>query len=236
MKINCIIVDDEPLAIKVLEKYIKELPYLHLADKFHSAIKANEALQKQSVDLLFLDINMPKISGISLLKSLPNPPLVIFTTAYPEYAVEGFELEALDYLLKPFSFERFLKAVNKAVRQLETAQKLQASDQSQISGNLVIKADRKLYPLPFDSLLYLQAFGDYVKVFTKEKLYLPKETLQKLEKRLPGTQFIRVHRSYVVALEAIQYIEGNHLRINNQKIPIGQSYREQLLQHLNSSK
>ena len=234
MKIKCMIVDDEPLAIKVLEKYISELPYLHLIDSFHQAIKASEALQKQAVDLLFVDINMPKISGISLVKSLPDPPLVIFTTAYPEYAVEGFELEALDYLLKPFSFERFLKAVNKAVKELETANKLQQADRVKTGGTLMIKADRKLYPLPYDQILYLQAFGDYVKIFTKEKLYLPKETLQNLEKSLPQSQFIRVHRSYLVALDAIQYIEGNHLTINDQMIPIGQSYRDHLLQQLST--
>lgn len=228
------IVDDEPLAIKVLEKYIAELPHLDLIDTFHQAIKASEALQKQSVDLLFLDINMPKISGISLVKSLPDPPLIIFTTAYPEYAIEGFELEALDYLLKPFSFERFLKAVNKAVKELEIANRLKQIERINPSGNLMIRADRKLYPLPYDQILYLQAFGDYVKVFTKDKLYLPKETLQNLEKSLPQSQFIRVHRSYLVALDAIQYLEGNHLTINDQIIPIGQSYRDQLIQHLST--
>lgn len=236
MKINCAIVDDEPLAIKVLEKYIKELPILQLNSSFHSAIKASEYLQIGGVDLLFLDINMPKISGISLLRSLPNPPLVIFTTAYPEYAVEGFELEALDYLLKPFSFERFLKAVNKAIQAIETENKLRQTNRLPEGGTLIIKADRKLYPLPFNSILYLQAFGDYVKVFTKNQRYLPKETLQNIEKRLPENQFIRVHRSYLVALEAIQYIEGNHLTIDNQIIPIGQSYKEQLLQRLDGTK
>lgn len=235
MKINCMVVDDEPLAVKVLEKYIGELPYLNLTGKCSSAIQATEQLQHQSIDLLFLDINMPKISGISLLKALPAPPLVIFTTAYPEYAVEGFELEAVDYLLKPFSFERFLKAVNKAAKYLEITNKQPETEKTRTSGNLIIKADRKLYPLPYDQLLYLQAYGDYVKIFTKDQTYLPKMTLQSLEKELPADQFIRVHRSYLVALEAIQYIEGNHLTIDGQIIPIAAAYRAELLQKLKST-
>ena len=236
MTIKCIIVDDEPLAIKVLEKYIVEVAQLQLMSTFSNPIEASAFLQSQEVDLLFLDINMPKISGISLLKTLPSPPLVIFTTAYPEYAVEGFELEALDYLLKPFSLERFVKAINKATHQLEINQKLQSIEKKELPGNLIIKADRKLYPLPFPKITYLQAYGDYVKVHTKEKTYLPKETLQNLEKRLPSEHFIRIHRSFLIALKAIQYIEGNHVTIDGQIIPIGNAYKEPLLTKLKSKK
>ena len=236
MTIKCIIVDDEPLAIKILEKYIGEIPQLQLMESFSKPIEASAYLQSHEIDLLFLDINMPKISGISLLKTLPAPPLVVFTTAYPEYAVEGFELEALDYLLKPFSLERFIKAINKATHQLEISHKLQGIEKNERHGNLMIKTDRKLYPLPFPKITYLQAFGEYVKVHTKEKTYLPKETLQNLEKRLPPEHFVRVHRSYLIALEAIQYIEGNHLTIDGQIIPIGNAYKEQLLVKLKSKK
>ena len=231
MNIKCMIIDDEPLAINIIRKYIAELSFLELISSSTNPVEGLEILQNQSIDLLFLDINMSKLSGLSLIKSLSSPPLVIFTTAYSEHAVEGFELEAVDYLLKPFSFERFLKAVNKVCKQLKINEPRQASF-NQDYTNLTIKADRKLYRIRTEEILYLQAFGDYVKIITRNKKYLPKETLNNIEQRLSPQKFMRIHRSYIVALDAIQFMEGNVLHIEGNNIPIGQSYKGQLLEKL----
>ena len=232
MKLQAIIIDDEPLAHKIINRYLAEVSSVEIKASFTKAMAGLEYLQQHQVDLVFLDINMPNLSGISLLKSLSHPPMVIFTTAYAEYAVEGFELEALDYLLKPFSLERFMKAIHKAIKKVESREHTPLIPIEQGPSNLIIKADRKLYPIPFDQILYLQAFGDYVKIFTLSKQYLPKDTLQRLQQQLPEEKFLRVHRSFVVSLSAIQYIEGNHLNIKDKKIPIGQSYKEILLKKL----
>lgn len=227
------IIDDEPPAIRVLEKYIAEAGRLNLVAVSTDPVRALAVLQREEIDLLFLDINMPRLSGISLVRSLPNPPLVIFTTAYPEFAVEGFELEALDYLVKPFSFERFLKAVNKASERLEQEKKLRNLARSPSDERLLLRADRKLHNIRFDDILYLQAFGDYVRIFTKNGNFTPKEKLSAIEERLPKESFLRIHRSYIVALDAVEYIEGNHVNVNNEKIPIGQAYKEELIRRLN---
>jgi DNA-binding LytR/AlgR family response regulator len=232
MKISCLIVDDEPLAIRVLKKYVRRVPHLELAGSCGDAIEAGEFLQNQPVDLLLLDIHMPGLSGISFLKTLSDPPLVIFTTAYPEYAVEGFELEAQDFLVKPIAFERFLKAINKATQYLETRRRLEHLDNAPLPQHLLVKADRKLYKIDYEDLLYFQAYGDYVKIVTREGTIAPKMTLKEMEEKLPASLFVQVHRSYIVALDAIQYIEGNHLHIRQTIIPIGQHYREGLLSKL----
>ena len=182
-----------------------------------------EVLQNERIDLLLLDINMPKLSGIGLLKALPNPPLVVFITAYPEYAVEGFELEAVDYLLKPFSFERFVKAVNRVT------QKMAIKTGNSSISTIVIKADKKLYQLDTTDILYLQAYGDYVKVFTKDKMLITKERLTNLEGQLPEDSFQRIHRSYIVALAAIEFVEGNQVKVGEELLPVAITYREQLL-------
>lgn len=226
MPLTCFIIDDEPPAIRVLEHYIQQTPQLHLLGTSTDAIEGMQALQEQNPQLLFLDINMPRLSGIGLLKALSHPPAVVFTTAYPEYALEGFELEAIDYLLKPIAFERFLKAVNKA-------QRLIAAPEPQ--GNpsfLLLQADRKLYRIPLKEVLYLEAYGDYVKVHTEKKLYVPKTTLNQLEAELPAAGFLRVHRSYLIALSRMQYLEGNFVVIGEAKVPVGRSYREELLKRL----
>lgn len=226
MIISCLIVDDEPLSIRILEKYIAELPGLNLVASCQNAFEALEHLKSNTVDLIFLDINMPKLSGISFLKTLKNPPLVVFVTAYPEHAVEGFELEALDYLLKPFSFERFLKAVNRA------EEKLSSSQTTNDFAPVFIKADKKLYKLSVDDILYLQAYGDYVKVYTKEQMLLTKERLSNIEEELPSAAFQRIHRSYVISLRALQFIEGNQVQIAETKLPIAATYKEELMLRL----
>jgi len=192
-----------------------------------NAFEALETLRQHPIDLLFLDINMPRLSGISLLKSLDKPPLVIFTTAYPEYAVEGFELEAVDYLLKPFSQERFIKAVNRAADKLTPTSPAPSRPES-----LLIKADKKLYKIDFQDITHLEAYGDYVKIFTKDKMLLTKERLNTLELQLPSEQFTRIHRSYVIALSAIEFIEGNMVKVGKEKLPISENLKEELLEKL----
>lgn len=226
MVLSCYIIDDEPPAIRVLEHYIHQAPQLQLLGSASDAVQGMQAVQELQPQLLFLDINMPRLSGISLVKALPNPPAVVFTTAYPEYALEGFELEAMDYLLKPISFERFLKAVNKAHRQMA------AQGASEPPSFLLLQAGRKLYRVPLEEILYLQAYGDYVKVFTAKQLYVPKTTLNQLEEELPESTFFRIHRSYLISLSQIKYLEGNFVVIGGEKIPIGRSYREGLLKRL----
>lgn len=230
MILNCLVVDDEPLSIRVIEKYLKELPQFKLVASCTDAFQAMPYLSEQQIDLLFLDINMPKLSGLSLLKSLQQAPLVIITTAYPEFAVESFELEVLDYLVKPISFDRFIKATSKALRQKEIHRHLK--QQTPAVSHLMVKADRKLFQLKTEQIQYLQAYGDYVKIYTKEGMFLPKETLNQIEARLPKEQFIRVHRSFVVAGTAIKYLEGNFVFIGNEKIPVGKTYRQKVLNYL----
>lgn len=231
MKIRCIAVDDEPLSLRIIEKYAAELPQMKLVATCSNAFEAMEALRREAPDLLLLDINMPKLSGISLLKSLDRPPLVIFTTAYPEYAVEGFELEAVDYLLKPFSLERFIKAVNRASERL-FSQKNETETQL---GSLLVKADKKIYKLDFQDINYLEAFGDYVKIFTRDKMLLTKERLANLEAELPPDAFFRIHRSYLVHLGAIEFIEGNLVQVAGKKLPVSPALKDSLLERLKRS-
>jgi len=222
--IQCAIIEDEPLAQNILKTYIEDHPALALTAICNNAEEAQKVLLRENIELLFLDINLPKLSGISFLKTLPHPPLVIFTTAYPEYAVEGFELDAIDYLLKPFSFERFLKAANKAVRQLNTKE---ISDQP-ISSFIFLKADKKVHKVNLDDILHIEAAGDYVKVVTENGQYLVNDTLKGLQDELPGVQFIRVHKSYIISRNKIKFFEGNYVKVGNADIPIGNSYKEEI--------
>jgi DNA-binding LytR/AlgR family response regulator len=223
---NCIIIDDEPLAVEVISSFTEKLPGIHCLATCSDAFEAMAALKEHVVDVMFLDINMPGLSGLSLLRSLPNPPLVVFTTAYPEHAVEGFELEAIDYLLKPIAFERFVRAVQKAQ---------QALDQRQTSvspGVLMLKADKKLYRVPLDTILYIESIGDYVKVFTVTGCLVSKSTLKKIGRELKGQAFVRIHKSYICPLAQIQYLEGNRVRVGEKMLPVGQSYKDLLVQRL----
>jgi len=222
--IQCAILEDEPLAQNILKKYIEDHPALELFAICSNAEEAQKVLLRQHVELLFLDINLPKLSGINFLKTLPHRPLVIFTTAYPEYAVEGFELDAIDYLLKPFSFERFLKAANKAVQQLN---KKEIVDQSAPSF-IFLKADKKVHKVNLDDILHIEAAGDYIKVVTENGHYTVNDTLKSLQEELPPVQFIRVHKSYIISRTKIKFFEGNYVKVGNADIPIGNSYREEI--------
>jgi len=232
MSLSCLVVDDEPLAREILEKYISDCPMLDLKASCSNAFEAIDILEKGDIQLVFLDINMPKLSGISMIRTLENPPEIIFSTAYPEYAVEGFELDAVDFLVKPFSFERFMKSVNKANKRLEM-QGNRSSEASQgESAYLVVKAEGKIYRLQLAEILLLEALGDYVRIHTRAAIITTHDTLKNLVKSLPADLFMRVHRSYIIALDKIHFLEGNRLRIGEQDIPLGHSYRDQLLQYL----
>ena len=225
MPIHCLIIDDEPLAREVLESFVGEIPDLVLESSCANARTALEVLKETDIDVIFLDIQMPGMSGIHFLKSLAKPPKVIFTTAYPEYAVEGFELEATDYLLKPFSFDRFQKALSRVRLQLEKPTEVNNP------GFWMVKADKKLYKVDWGDVQYIQSIGDYLKVFTKERVLVTKETLKKVEQKLPSS-FIRIHKSYVCPVSAIQYIEGNQVYVGETALPIGNTYKQELIRRL----
>jgi len=224
---NCIVIEDEPLAQNVLKKYIGEHPSLELVAVCNDALEAQTVLTKENIDLVFLDINLPKLSGINFIKTLVHCPLIIFTTAYPEFAVEGFELDAIDYLLKPFSFERFLKAVNKALEKLSISA-TQNSTEDEISF-IFLKADKKIHRIELETIHYIEAIGDYMKVVTGAGQLIVNETMKKLLEELPARSFMRVHKSFIISRNKIKYIEGNHIQVEDKSIPIGATYRNEVL-------
>lgn len=236
MKLRCLIVEDEPLAQDVLIKYIRECPSLELVKVCHDARMANEVISNTKVDLLFLDINLPGLSGNKFVRTISQPVLVIFTTAYPEFAVEGFEADAIDYLVKPFSFERFLKAVNKALKEAKFLLDRSTDKEAKPfpgQGFILVKADKKVYKINFSDIDWIEAIGDYVKVVTSEKSLMVHETLKNMLGQLPVEYFIQVHKSYIVHMQKIQYIEGNRIKIANSFIPIGIVFKENLMKRLN---
>lgn len=235
--IKAIIVDDEPLALDVLETYIEKMPDLSLVAKCENAIEANEALKNNEVDLMFLDIQMPQITGVEFLKSLTNPPAVIFTTAYPDYAVEGFELNAVDYLLKPISLDRFMKAVNKVSEKMGKKPN-DGSGIVEMEGDFFfVKADKKLIKVDFDDIIYIEGLKDYVIIRQEAGRVITLQTMKSLEIKLPESTFKRVHRSYIVNINKINAVVGNMLEVTEKgqtkHIPIGKNYREELLNIIN---
>jgi DNA-binding LytR/AlgR family response regulator len=231
MKLKCLIVDDEPLAQRVLEKYISELPKLELIGKCSDAIEAMELLQEQEVDLIFLDINMPRLSGINFLKTYKNPPMVVITTAYIEYALESYELNVLDYLKKPFSFERFLQAVQKAEDRAKGTSELQETGKEE-RDYIFVKANKKTININLDSILYVEALGDYVKIFTNQGHIVTYQSLKGIERLLPSQKFYRIHKSYIVSLSKIKSIEGNMVHLEKGTIPIGNNYKQNFFQRI----
>ena len=236
---NAIIVDDEPLAQEVIETYVAQVPEVTLVGKAANAVEANTLLRGGEVDLMFLDVNMPLLSGIDFLKSLDNPPLVILTTAYSEFAVEAFELSAVDYLVKPVALDRFMKAVNKAAALHAGAQApAEAADEER--DYIFVKADKRLVKVDFDEVVYIEGLKDYVIIRNDETRVITLQTMKSLEEKLPSPPFRRVHRSYIVNLEKVEAVEGNSLEVTvkGQKklVAIGKSYREELLELINSMK
>jgi DNA-binding LytR/AlgR family response regulator len=222
MKIKCLIVDDEPAAREILQRYVNDDSRLEWLAGCANAFEAKTILDSEKIDLLFLDINMPKLSGLAFYKTLSNPPQVIFTTAYPEYAVDGFEVQAVDYLVKPFTFERFFKAVSKVTSKVH---KKETNDKDFI----LLSADKKIYKVNINDIIYLEAQGDYVNVYLDDKQLLVHDTLQNLHKLLAQDQFSRIHKSYIVALAKFDYVEGNMVAIGRKFLPIGDTYRNAFL-------
>ena len=226
--IHYLIVDDEPIAHRIIEKYCNDLPHLDKKGNCYNAFEAMQFLNEHTVDLLFLDINMPKLSGFEFLKTLSNPPKIIVTTAYKEFALEGYELNISDYLLKPFSFERFVKAINKtiiSVKEKRTPQTVIKQDIESVVSSFFIKGDKKHHQVHFDGILFIEAYGHYSKIYLKNEVIVSNEKISSLEKFLPESQFIRTHKSFIISKNKINHIEGNRILINNHKIPVGQTYK-----------
>lgn len=229
MSISCLIVDDEPLARSLLTDYVKKIPYLNLLDASSSPLAAIEILRSTPVDLLFLDIQMPEITGISLLKALQKKPLVILTTAYSEYALEGYELDVIDYLLKPITFERFLRAIEKANQRLTTpapAPVVKNIPDATVQPFVFVKDGTKLVKVRWDDILYVEGLKDYVTIHTRTQKIVTLQRLKSLEEQLPPDKFIRIHHSYIVAVDAIDVIHKGEVQIGSVTIPVSDTYRK----------
>jgi len=232
-KIKCLIVDDEPIAREVIQSYCNHLQNLQIAGSCCNALEAKAALQTQKIDILFLDINMPVLDGIAFLKTLKNQPQVIFTTAYKEYALDAFDLSACDYLLKPFSLERFIVAVDKALERLQLLPVLNEENTEIKTENYVfVKVGGKIYKTFYEDLLFAEAQGNYTKVVTIQKMLLPLMTFSSFAELLPKSLFLRVHRSFIINKCRITHLEGNRIFVHDSEIPIGSNYKEGLYREL----
>jgi two-component system, LytTR family, response regulator len=225
-KIRCIIVEDEPLAVKVLSDYVSQVPFLELQGAFKDAILATEWLRQNETDLIFLDIHLPKLKGLAFLKTLTNPPAVIITTAYHQYAVEGFTLNVTDYLLKPFEFDRFLVAVNKVKRtQTEKQIPVEAQDTKDF---IFLNVQKKKVKILFSEILYVESQREYVKIVTTKKQWISKMSTHEIENLLPGHLFKRIHRSFIVSIGKIDSYTAEDVEVNGVSIPVGRDYRDVL--------
>lgn len=222
MQLNCLIVDDEPLSQDVIIDFVNACPELTLIAVCNNALEAGKILQNEQIDLLFLDINMPKLSGIGFVKSLKEAPLFILITAYPEFAIEGFEIDAVDYLLKPVSFERFRTAVNRVLDRI-------SAKEENSSGHIMVRANKKKYRIDFNEILFLEAQGDYVKFVTVDKSLMVHGRMKDFFAQLPENSFERIHKSFVISLSKVDYMEGNLVKVGDTKLPVSVSYKEQLL-------
>lgn len=244
--VNTLIIDDEPLALDVLETYIAKMPELNLVARCSNALEANDLLRKHNIDLIFLDIQMPQVSGVDFIKALPNPPMFIFTTAYSNYALEGYELNAIDYLLKPISIDRFMKAVNKALAQFELHHREDASGEAAATGGeggedfFFVKADKKLVKIKYDEILYIEGLKDYVIIRLEQGRVVTLQTMKSLEDKLPLSKFKRIHRSYIVSIDKIHAVDGTSVDVYEKgvikQLPIGKNYRDEILEIVNKNK
>lgn len=225
-KISTLLVDDEYLALKLMEEFTKQIQDIELVAKVKSPMEALQILQEQTVDLLFLDIQMPTLSGTNLLRSLRNPPVTIFTTAYSEHAIEAFDLNAVDYLLKPFSFERFLQSVNKAKEHLLIRNAPTLVIPSQSDDFFTIKVDGNLTKVHLNDILFIEGLKEYIRIVCRNARHVTYERLGKIEDLLPGDRFLRVHKSYIVAKDKVESLEGNRLCIEEHKIPISRAKKD----------
>lgn len=224
MMLSCLIVDDEPLAADVIESFVAKMPHLHLAGKVNSATEALSVLKSEKVDIMFLDIQMPEMTGLELLKTLRNPPIVIFTTAYPNYALESYEIDAADYLLKPVAFDRFVKALNKAEERLKSMNHAENGD---TPDYIFVKADGKLVKINIPDICYVEGLKDYVIIHTPQSKVVTHNTMKNIEALLlTDENFIRIHRSYIINLRFVKEIEGNSFRVKDQLLTIGTTFKE----------
>ena len=233
MILKTLIIDDEPLAQDIIKKFVQEVKSLEITAVCNDALQALEIMNEQNIDLIFLDINMPKLSGIEFLKTLKNQPIVILTTAYTEYAMEGYELNVTDYLVKPFSFARFLKAVQKAEQQfvLKHSHEIETKPES-----IFIKSNKKIYQLKFSDIVYVEGLGDYIKIYTEKQHFVTNIPMKKMEEQLPGNEFHRIHKSFIVSLKKIISIEGNMVEVQGRKLTIGNNYRSDFFDRINNLK
>lgn len=230
---NCLVLDDEPVARDIIVNYCGNLPQLHIVAACENALEAKTILQDQAVHILFLDINLPILDGISFLKVIKNPPQVIFTTAYSEFAVTAFDMAACDYLLKPFSLDRFIIAVDKAIERVKAEEKkIRSSEELNKEACLFIKTEGKIFKIGWDELIYAEAQGNYTKIVTEKKVITPNISFTNFEKMLPGIHFSRVHRSFIINRSKIDHIEGNRLFIGKTEVAIGNNYRDSFLKEL----
>lgn len=234
MTFTCLIVDDEQLARTLLEGFVSKIPQLELKGMCKNPLEASQVLQQEQIDILFLDIQMPELTGVEFLKALKNRPVTVFTTAYSEYALEGYELEVMDYLVKPFAFDRFLQAANKAMDyvKLQREAAMPAIQKGAVDDHILLHADHKIYKVKLDEIQYIEGLKEYVSYYTAEKRIIVLQSLKSIEETLPSNRFIRIHRSYIVPIEKIKTLDGNQVQIGDKLIPIGRSYREEVLKRV----
>ena len=231
MKIKCLIADDEPLAREGLENYVKNIGFIQLEALCENAIQANDVLNgDNTIDLIFLDIHMPKLSGLDFLKSLKNPPMIIITTAYPNFALEGYALDVLDYLVKPISFERFLKAANKARDYFLLKNKKTETNDTIHNDYFFIKCNNRYEKIMVNDILYVEGLQNYITLHTHNNTYITLMPLKEIEKMLPENNFIRVHKSFIVSLPKIDAIDGNEILIRNKRIPISREKKDKFME------
>lgn len=232
-KVTCMIVDDEPMAREIISSFVGKIHNLKLVATCKNVSEAFSVLQKESIQLIFLDINMPEISGLSLAKSIQHKSQVIFTTAYREYAIEGFDLQAVDYLLKPISFDRFLKAVQKYFDLHASKEIIKQEIVSEAKEtSIFVRSDRKMVKVRFKEINYIESLSDYVKIFTDKETIITRETISNIESKLPSNEFLRTHRSYIVSMPKIDSFTNEFLELDKKAIPISRSYKENVLQKL----
>jgi DNA-binding LytR/AlgR family response regulator len=233
-KTRCLIIDDEPLAIKLIRTHLSKLDSFEIAGECKNALKAVEFLKKEKIDLMFLDINMPEIAGLDFLKTIPDPPYVIITTAFREYAIEGYDLDVVDFLLKPISFERFLKAINRYCNRTRSSQLRNGnnSNDTQDKMYLHIQDGKNIFKLPYEDVIYFEGYGEYVKVITISKTYLVRDSLTDFENKFSPGHFIRIHKSYIVNIHKITGFSTIQVILKTTQLPIGRMYREKVMSTL----
>jgi len=229
-KLSCIVVDDEPVARKILREFIAQVPFIDMQGEFESAMKAETFLKNNATDIIFLDIEMPKVSGLQLLEKMDVEALVIITTAFPKYALEGYELDIIDYLLKPIAFGRFLKAVQKAKDYYQMRHTATATLQP---SYIFVKSDKRIEKIELADILYVESTGNYVTIYTESKKIIAYLTMKSIEPQLPLNEFIKIHQSYLVNCSKIDAIEGNEIKIDSRSLPISRNYRDMVMKIVN---